>query len=244
MRLSISKPISVLNFDTVIQPLSLRMNKQFHRSIIVGDVHGCLEELELLITKVNYSPEKDSLYFLGDIINRGPNSKEAFFRVMELGGRSILGNHEWQVLTSYLKEPDSQLLAKLKNEFGSEFEVFIKQIAKWPLYIETDDFILVHAGLAPDKNPSDSDAKILTSIRTWDGEGINLSNPDCPPWFDLYKGAKLVVFGHWASLEGLIRPNVIGLDTGCVYGKKLSALILPSREIVSVKAKKIYHPTK
>ena len=68
-------------------------------------------------------------------------------------------------------------------------------------------------------------------------------------WFDFYTAKKLIVFGHWAALDGIIKDNVIGLDTGCVYGKKLTALILsdfasspnsPKREIVSVQAKKQY----
>jgi bis(5'-nucleosyl)-tetraphosphatase (symmetrical) len=217
-------------------------SSEIQRTIIVGDVHGCLEELDLLITKVNYSPEIDSLYFLGDIINRGPYSKESFFRVLELGGRSVLGNHEWQVLSTHKNRPETAKMTKLRNEFGSDFKSLLQEIAGWPLYIETDEFILVHAGLAPGKHPAETDPGILTAIRTWDGEGKNLSNPDHPPWFDLYTGSKLVVFGHWASLDGVVRKNVIGLDTGCVYGKKLSALILPERRIVTVKAKRTYRP--
>ena len=61
-----------------------------------------------------------------------------------------------------------------------------------------------------------------------------------PPWFDFYTDDKLVVFGHWAAQEGVVRENAIGLDTGCVYGKKLTALVLPERELVSVKARKQY----
>lgn len=71
--------------------------------------------------------------------------------------------------------------------------------------------------------------------------------PDNPPsnnlaWFEFYRGPKLFVFGHWAQLGGIVRENVVGLDTGCVYGKKLSALILPDREIITVKAKSNYCP--
>lgn len=216
------------------------MDYQADRTIIIGDVHGCLAELEALITEVNYQPGKDRLFFVGDIINRGPHSYETFFRMIDLKGRSVLGNHEWSLLERHASGRFSERYLQLKGVFGSQFLFLLDEIARWPLYIETDDFILVHGGLVPGKAPEDSDPRILTNIRTWDGKGDDLTNPANPPWFDLYDGEKLVVFGHWAALEGVVRGNVIGLDTGCVYGKKLSALILPGREIVSVPAQQAY----
>ena len=99
------------------------------------------------------------------------------------------------------------------------------------------------AGLLPNKKTT---IFFLVKIR-------KVTDPQNPKilksWFDFYKGKKLVVFGHWAALNGIVKENVIGLDTGCVYGKKLTALVLsdsasspnsPKREIVSVQAKKQY----
>ena len=107
-------------------------------------------------------------------------------------------------------------------------------------------FIAVHAGLLPNKKPQQMDLEDLVKIR-------KITDPQNPKilksWFDFYKGKKLVVFGHWAALNGIVKENVIGLDTGCVYGKKLTALVLSDsasspnsskREIVSVQAKKQY----
>jgi calcineurin-like phosphoesterase family protein len=212
------------------------------RTIIIGDVHGCLDELETLLDKVNFKPGKDSLTFLGDIINRGPYSKETFIRLLELKANAVLGNHEWHVLNSLKSGQQGWQFRKLKSEFGSSFQRFMEEIACWPVFIETDDTILVHGGLVPGEHPALSNPRILTSIRTWDGHGKNLNDPSNPPWFDLYSGDKLVVFGHWAALEGIIKTNLIGIDTGCVYGKKLTALILPTRELVSVPAGKEYFP--
>ena len=106
--------------------------------------------------------------------------------------------------------------------------------------------MLVHAGLLPNKKPQQTDLEDLVKIR-------KIADPKNPKilksWFDFYTAKKLIVFGHWAALDGIIKDNVIGLDTGCVYGKKLTALILsdfasspnsPKREIVSVQAKKQY----
>ena len=100
--------------------------------------------------------------------------------------------------------------------------------------------MLVHAGLVPGLHPDQTAPWDLVTIRTWDGEGEDLKNPDNPPWFDFYEGDDLVVFGHWAALGGISRSNVIGLDTGCVYGGELSCLILPERKFVRVSAERQY----
>jgi bis(5'-nucleosyl)-tetraphosphatase (symmetrical) len=212
-----------------------------NRTIIIGDVHGCLDELIALITKVNYRPENDSIYFLGDVINRGPFSKETYLRIKELGAISLLGNHERHILTCLASNQRSDVVETMEKEFGKAFQSFVDDIAKWPTFIETDDFILVHAGLVPGEHPSESDDWMLTSIRTWDGKGCDLNNPNNPPWFDFYFGSKLIVFAHWAALEGVVRSNVIGLDSGCVYGKSLSAFLLQEQTIVSVPAMQVYH---
>lgn len=215
-----------------------------NRTIIIGDVHGCLDELNALIMKVNYRPENDSLYFLGDIINRGPFSKNTYLRVKELNAVSLLGNHELHVVSCLASDESSDLVTRMKQEFGNSFREFADDIAKWPAFVETEDFILVHAGLVPGKQPAESEDWMLTSIRTWDGAGKDLNNPHHPPWFDFYKDPKLVVFAHWAALGGVVRENVIGLDTGCVYGRHLSALLLPAKKIVTVSARRVYHAIK
>lgn len=210
------------------------------RVIIVGDVHGCLDELEELLDKTQFNIENDILYFLGDIINRGPYSREVFLRIKDLNATSILGNHEYHAIQGAHSEYDSGYQRYLRKVFGKDFNDFLDDIREWPLYIEMKDYILVHGGIVPGVALVDSDPYLITSIRTWDGTGIALSEPNNPPWFDFYQGKKRVVFGHWAALEGVNRHNVTGIDTGCVYGKKLTALILPEQKLVSVKARKAY----
>ena len=109
-----------------------------------------------------------------------------------------------------------------------------------PFFIENEDFLVVHAGIVPGEHPSQSAPKALVTIRTWDKIGKELSAPKNPAWFSYYKSPKLVIFGHWASLGLVIRENVIGLDSGCVYGKKLTALVLPDKRIFQVNAEKTY----
>jgi serine/threonine protein phosphatase 1 len=211
------------------------------RTLIVGDVHGCFDELRMLLDKLDYQPGSDQLIFVGDLLNKGPYSFEVLQFVKNLPAVVVKGNHE-RAFVKYLKYSKRFIPAfeDLKTQMGEDFQTWRKWIKSFPLFFETDDFLVVHAGLIPDTPVAKIKAGVITNIRTWDGVGEDLNNPDNPPWFEFYKGKKLVVYGHWAMMGLVVRENVIGLDTGCVYGKELSALVLPERRIVQVKAKKVY----
>ena len=132
----------------------------------------------------------------------------------------------------------SPQLNQLKEQMGEDLKQWVTWMKSWPLYIEEKDFLVVHAGLEPYKHPKQTAARTLLHIRTWDGKGEELNSPHHPPWYDFYKGEKLVLYGHWA-LQGLkIRKNTIGLDSGCVYGKNLSGILLPERKILQVSSKR------
>ena len=205
------------------------------RTIIVGDVHGCIDELRQLIARLDYQPVSDRLIFLGDLVNKGPASREVFDYFTTLDAEAILGNHEWHLIEQ-ARAPKKNWpgYGILREAFAETFETFIKTIEAWPLFIRGEEFSVVHAGKVPGEALEDSSASDLTSIRTWGREE--------KPWFDYYDDPGLIVFGHWAALGGLDRPKVIGLDTGCVYGGALSALLLPERKIVRVEARKMYCP--
>jgi hypothetical protein len=203
------------------------------RTIIIGDVHGCYQELVQLIDKINYQPKTDRLIFIGDLINKGPESKKVFDLFRELDAEAILGNHEWYIIEQdAARKPKWGGYFRMKEEFGKDFDAFVEEIDTWPLYIKEPDFVAVHAGRVPFQRYRDSTPRQLTTIRTW--------GPDNTPWYEFYTGRRLVVFGHWAAQGGIVRDNVIGLDTGCVYGGALSAVILPERKIVQVKASEQY----
>ena len=128
----------------------------------------------------------------------------------------------------------------LIKEMGKKRDFWAGWLEALPLYIEDKDFIVVHAGKVPNLALKDSPPEWLANIRNWDGDGSDLNRPGDPAWYEFYHQKKLIVFGHWA-VRGLVeRSNAIGLDSGCVYGKKLSALVLPGREIVQVSAHKAY----
>lgn len=212
------------------------------RTLIIGDVHGCDKELARLLKEVQADPASDRILFIGDLINKGPSSRGVWELFRQMNGQAILGNHELSLLELVAGKfhKHSKYFEILQKDFGPHFTEFVQDISNWPLWFEDHELLLVHAGLVPGLHPDQTDPWALTTIRTWDGEGSDLKNPKNPPWFDFYAGNDLVVFGHWAALGGLERPRIIGLDTGCVYGGKLTCLILPERKLVSVPAKKAY----
>ncbi len=212
------------------------------RTIIIGDVHGCHKELSRLLKEVQADPKEDRILFIGDLINKGPSSRGVWDLFREMHGQAILGNHELSLLELVQGKfhKHGKYFEQLQKDFGRYFTDFVQDVSNWPLWFEDHELMLVHAGLVPGLHPDQTDPWVLTTIRTWDGEGADLKNSNNPPWFDFYAGNDLVVFGHWAALGGLDRPRLVGLDTGCVYGGRLSCLILPERKLVSVPAKKAY----
>ncbi len=202
------------------------------RKIFIGDVHGCFEELQLLLEKLEYTAD-DQIYFVGDVINKGPQSANCLKWVRESGSKMVLGNHEAKFLEFLEGKFSSPKFQKISEQLDKEDLKFLKSL---PLYIEEEDFLLVHAGLKPKTHPQNTPRHVLLNIRTWDGLGKNLWQEQDPAWHDLYTDPKLVIYGHWATQGLKVKTNCIGLDSGCCYGKKLSALVLPDREILQVDA--------
>ena len=210
------------------------------KTFVIGDVHGCLPELKQLLDELNFS-DVDRIIFVGDLINKGPDSRGVLELVDSIGAEAIKGNKELGFLASIRGEriPTPNDL-ETKAALGSDLDYWIQWMDSLPLFIETDEFLIVHAGLVPDEHPSESNPNIITRIRTWDGQGNDLDNPSDPAWYEFYDGDKLVIFGHWAALGLLERENVICLDSGCVYGGQLTALELPVRSLHQVQAHKTY----
>lgn len=211
------------------------------RTIFIGDIHGCLLELQDLINKLSLVPE-DRVILLWDLINKWPYSAETVQYVYENEFECVRGNHD-EAYKQFFKH------SHLRHYFGPlKYETYKETMTpeahQWyvrtPLYIESDEWIAVHAGLEPGNDPADTAKKILLNIRTWDELGIDLDDLDNPAWHELYSGEKTVIYGHWAQ-QGLHRnKKTIGIDSGCVYGGFLSAYIYEADEIVSVPAREAY----
>jgi bis(5'-nucleosyl)-tetraphosphatase (symmetrical) len=254
---------------------------------LIGDVQGCDEPLARLLTRLDFSPSRDTLIVLGDLVNRGPDSAGVLRRLMALGdsAQCLLGNHDLHLLAvahgvrkpgradtleGVLSAPDRTAMLDwlrhqkmaLRRSFGGQ------------------DHLMVHAGVLPQwsatqtmalaaeveqmlQSPDYGDflhqmysneprrwtdaltgvprlvciVNALTRIRFCTAEGEmefearGLRAQDAPPgflpWFDVpgrLTSSVVVAFGHWSTLGWLNRPDVLSLDSGCVWGGCLSAL--------------------
>jgi serine/threonine protein phosphatase 1 len=202
------------------------------RTIIIGDVHGCMAELEELLGKTE-ATEKDDIILIGDFVRKGPDSASVLRWAMETPNvRCILGNHEVKLLNAWFggEEPDRDdtdwaMWRQLEGSYNEAMD-FIRSL---PLYIEENGFLAVHAGIDPRIHSiRRQSAHDLLTIRIPEGMDV--------PWYEAYTGESLIVFGHWARRDPVVRTNAIGIDTGCIYGGSLTALILPERRLISVPA--------
>jgi len=234
--------------------------------VFIGDVQGCDDELGDLLDALNFDPAGHELWFAGDLVNRGPHSARVLRRVRELGADSVLGNHELNFLRVVAGDrplrPRDTFEALIEDP---ELDAWLAWLRERPLVKTWDDVVLVHAGLPPrdlGRLPkrveslerklrtggepwNDPVLRLLTSVRYCDEKGRQPPDDDAPgaayePWFHFYRGERKVVFGHW-SRRGLVREKrVRGVDTGCVWGGRLTAWIAEEDRIVSVPARRAY----
>lgn len=217
------------------------------RTIFVGDVHGCLDELTALLRLAEVASQ-DKVILVGDVTAKGPDSQGVLALIRERGFQAVLGNHDAKVLSlgrhesSAAKDPDigehARVAATLK-------EADWALLANLPLTLAVPEVnaIAVHAGLVPGVALEDQPRKFLLNLRSITPEGEPSKRvSDGVAWGSLWPGPEHVVFGHDA-VRGLQRhPFATGLDTGCVYGGALSALILPANRIISTPARRSYAP--
>ena len=200
------------------------------RRIFVGDIQGCREPLQRLLDAVAFEAGKDRLMPVGDLVNKGPDSPGVLALLMELQAEPVLGNHDLHCLAKG-KVADPQQERWLRAQ---------------PIVRVFDDLIMVHAGLHPDWDEAKlaqlapAEVHYATNVRYCDEHGAQPPadwpppGPPFRPWDDFYRGHKRVVFGHWARRGLVVRPQCIGLDTGCVYGGPLSAWIAEQDRVVQV----------
>jgi len=195
------------------------------RRLFVGDLHGCRQELEDLLTQFAFNPNDDQLFSVGDIVGKGPDVVGTLALLQSLNARVVLGNHDLRLLEGADKKESDRDENQIKylHSLGNQIEPWLTYMRGWPLWIDLPDVLVVHAGIEPGKkNLDDMHPYVLTHIRTWDGEGKHLNRPDDPAWFDCVTWPKTIVFGHWAKRGQVNEMGFKGLDTGCVYGRKLS----------------------
>lgn len=209
------------------------------RTIVVGDIHGCYDELMELLEEAEFG-RKDRVVSVGDLLAKGPKSRETIELFMsDERFTTVIGNHDlalrrrWNGENVELKPAQKETHKELKGE-KDKYAHYLNTL---PFVIDLDTHLVVHAGLRPNVELHSQTTGDLTRLRTL---GPDRESDEGTPWYHVYNGEKTVLFGHWPHTEPRRGPKAIGLDTGCVYGYTLTAYIIETDEFVSVQAKKAY----
>ncbi|MFB7597121.1 polynucleotide kinase-phosphatase [Streptomyces sp. NPDC056160] len=229
---------------------------------IIGDIHGCSAELESLLGKLGYTdgvhPEGRTAVFVGDLVDRGPDSPGVLRRVMSMvkSGNALCvpGNHEHKYgrhlkgrtvrPTHGLAETIEQMAAE-SEEFRAEVREFIDGLVSHYV-LDGGRLVVCHAGL-PEKYHGRTSGRVRSHALYGDttGETDEFGLPVRYPWAEDYRGRAAVVYGHTPVPEATWLNNTLCLDTGAVFGGKLTALRWPERELVDVPAERVwYEPVK
>jgi protein phosphatase len=228
---------------------------------IIGDVHGCFDELVELLKKLGYTkkqgfchPEGRKVIFLGDLVDRGPKIPEVLRLVISMVAAGcafcILGNHDIKLLrclkgkklklTHGLAESVQQLETCSAN-FRKNVIEFINNL-EFSYLLDNGNLVVAHAGLSEQLQGSESGkARAFALYGKTTGEIDEFGLPVRCNWAADYRGRAMVVYGHTPKLEAEWLNNTICIDTGCVFGGKLTALRYPERKLVSVVAKFTYY---
>lgn len=229
------------------------------RTLVVGDVHGCLAELEALLGEAAYAPAHDRLVFLGDLLDRGPDPVGVLRLVRELGATCVMGNHEEKHLRYAAHEarrredPTYRNPMRLDARQAGEHARLTREELLWlaglPRWVSLGGgWVAVHAGFVPRVRLTEQPPDWAIRLRYVDAAGSPVSRargdagePGVRSWAAAWTGPESVVYGHFPQQLDLPKrdepsPGVVclGIDTGCVYGGRLTALVLPGAEIVQV----------
>ena len=214
------------------------------RLIAIGDIHGCHVEFAELLARLDLQRD-DRVILLGDLVNRGPDSRKVIAIAREIRATALLGNHELRLLKFHrtgdrkvLKEGDVATAESLQLE-DWEF------LQAMPLTFEEPalNTVCVHGGFLPDEAWQKQPAEVVTRIQVIDREGRpakRADRPDAPCWADLWTGPPFVVYGHTPRPEIYKLKWSLGIDTGCVLGGHLTAYVLPEKRFLQVKARQRY----
>jgi diadenosine tetraphosphatase ApaH/serine/threonine PP2A family protein phosphatase len=213
------------------------------RSIVVGDIHGCYDELELLLDKVALKDD-DRVISVGDLVTKGEQHRAVLDRFIDDARFSaVLGNQD-RALVRYWHGEEIKLKPAQRaalDQLNSDRSRYATYLGSLPLMLDLGSHLVVHAGVRPGVALESQSVEDLTELRTL---GEDRTDREGLPWYDVYDGEKTVLFGHWPASVPRRGPRAIGLDTGCVYGFQLTAFVIEENEFVSVQALKAYAPPK
>ncbi|MBQ0944008.1 symmetrical bis(5'-nucleosyl)-tetraphosphatase [Ideonella sp. 4Y16] len=269
---------------------------------LIGDLQGCHDAFDQLLAEIGFSPSRDHLHVLGDLVNRGPDSLAVLRRLRGFGASAtcLLGNHDLHLLAvaagvrrPHRKDTLDALLA------DDEREAWLAWLRQCRLADSACGWLTVHAGVLPQWNSARTLAlareveamirgpqfpdflrvmygnepprwddtlggfdrwrfiiNVLTRIRFCSADGLmefdtkdsaEQAPPGFAPWFSHAGRASVgepIAFGHWSTLGLINRPDLLALDTGCVWGGALSAVRVDGgrREVVQVHCRQAQAP--
>ena len=212
------------------------------KQLVIGDIHGCSEELTELLAKAGIS-DSDEIVSIGDMIDRGPNSPAVldFFRTAP-NASSLLGNHERKHVVAWSGGAVSPSQVLARDQFSpEEYARAIEYMRTLPHALDLDDALLVHAYLEPRLALEDQDERVL--LGTLGGKRY-LEQTYARPWWELYTGHKPLIVGHH-DYTGNGQPfvycdKVFAIDTSCCRGGKLTGILLPEFRVVQVPSRRNY----
>lgn len=259
------RKVHVLRGETEVEAAVVSTERRFNDLThltgpfdIVGDIHGCSAELETLLGTLGYvdgvHPQGRTAVFVGDLVDRGPDTPGVLRRVMSMVGSGnalcVPGNHE-NKLGRYLKGRTVQhthglaeTVAQLAGE-SEEFRVRVREFVDGLVshyVLDGGRLVVCHAGL-PERYHGRTSGRVRSHALYGDttGETDEFGLPVRYPWAEDYRGRAAVVYGHTPVPQATWLNNTLCVDTGAVFGGKLTALRWPERELVDVPAERVWY---
>ena len=248
----------VAEAEIVVEPLRNDKRELTGPFDVIGDVHGCAAELEELLAELGYvdgvHPDGRTAVFVGDLVDRGPDTPGVLRRVMGMASSGaalvVCGNHEQKLVRALhgRKVNVAHGLAESLEQLGAESEEFRRQVHEFcdgliaHYVLDGGKLVIAHAGL-PERYHGRASGRVRSMALYGDttGETDEYGLPVRLPWARDYRGSAMVLYGHTPTLEAEWVNNTMCLDTGAVFGGKLTALRYPEREVVSVKAHRVWY---
>ncbi|MFG3589179.1 polynucleotide kinase-phosphatase [Streptomyces sp. NPDC047990] len=259
------RKVHVLRGETEVEAAVVSTERRFNDLThltgpfdIVGDIHGCSAELETLLGTLGYvdgvHPQGRTAVFVGDLVDRGPDTPGVLRRVMSMVGSGnalcVPGNHE-NKLGRYLKGRTVQHthgLAETVAQLAGESEEFRARVREFVdglvshYVLDGGRLVVCHAGL-PERYHGRTSGRVRSHALYGDttGETDEFGLPVRYPWAEDYRGRAAVVYGHTPVPQATWLNNTLCVDTGAVFGGKLTALRWPERELVDVPAERVWY---
>ena len=252
-------------------PLWVNLRNEHGPFDIIGDVHGCFDELVTLLKRLGYRfetradaaggtdfsvthPQGRKAVFVGDLVDRGPGVAKVLKLVMSMAedgaALCVAGNHESKLVRK-LQGRNVQVshgLAESLAQLDIESPEFRQQVAAFldglisHYVLDGGDLVVAHAGLKAEyQGRASARVRDFCQYGETTGETDEFGLPVRANWASSYRGRAMVVYGHTPVVEPAWLNRTINIDTGCVFGGKLTALQYPERELVSVSAERVYY---